>query len=166
MTSISDLSHLSGGWTVTRYILIIEDRICDCGSTHTAPAQFPRVQLVNRQGAIRSISMADLKNAVQPLMIRMQEEFRYPILPRSIQRITVGISACEHCFHTHTADEPDMLRTGPERFPLSITEIRQLIAYSEELNTTPELLREARDKRQTPSKPVPTLIIPLDLSLI
>ena len=159
----SQLTMVNGGWVLTRFVLIREIRSCLCGSVHTATASHPRVELMNRHGDIRTCSMQDVQGLLVMLTSKLRVEFKWPTLPRSIMDVEIPVSSCEECFTALEVSEDASMDCG---YPLSLTAIRRLLTFAEEMQPTPEELRAARDGRMSSSKPCSPAVVPLDLSLL
>ncbi len=102
-------------WKPTKYILIVEKRICTtCRATYLAPSPTTRVEL-HCGTSSRTISIDEFAE-------RLSMEHTYvaflPTLPRTIREVTTPINSCPACFHEFSELQIDF---WPRPAPLSLS---------------------------------------------
>lgn len=118
------------GWAVTSYILIEETRVCECcESEYTAPAMTPRVEITNvRTKARQTLPINELKDLYHQLSLAIEQEFKFPLLPRKVKQVYISISHCSKCFTPFETEQDDLFR---KEQPLTISDILTLIEKRE-----------------------------------
>jgi len=112
--------NLSGHWKISRYVLLVERRRCECGECFISPALFPRVELVDPWGNTQTCGVEEVRKLYGELEKLIRREFAMPILPRVIRYIDVAVTVCPHCFTEVSVDEPDLF---PSHSPLELSSI-------------------------------------------
>ena len=153
--------NIPAGYRISAYILILEERICECcASIHKAPSPHLRVECINKKGYTQTLDLNTLSETYNDLKLMVRLEGRVPVLEHKIKTITTSVPLCQDCFQEISEKQKDFFNP---HLPLTRHELARSIGIAEYLQETYndkitmiEIEKEIEQRKKKKKEPIKT----------